>query len=538
MNADASQPYTPPDYVAALDLDCDPFQDRHEARFFYADPALMQRLDLLQHLTRFSEQLLYVRAPAGAGKTMLRQQLQLRAAEHWRLCQLDGAAVNTAAELYVQLSHCYPDAAAENTEHFGSDLIHYCLGLQQVGQLAVLVIDNAERLPAPVLEALLGLARSPAETLKALRILIFATPELDPTLQSLSLKSPGESLVHTLDLPPFDEQQSAAYLMYQLAIAGYSGDSPFSATEVRAMHKTAGGRPGELNRLAHETLLEQGLQRAAARRPAGPSRSRRGRWLTGFALLAVAGIAIGLWQLDTRAPALPGLEEQTLQLPPANPLAAGTDTPAPGPDPATPSPPDTESVSEPADPAQAPAAGETPALEAELSPAVPAPSVGETPAEAPAAPAPEAAEPEPPAPREQATAPAPEPPAAQAAPAQTQTEAAPAAAARTRASTDTDSTPAPDWLADQPADHYTLQLLGARDPETVERFLARHGDEAKLHAIHTWRKAAAWHIVVTGSYPDRAAATAARGALPAALRQLQPWPRRFDQIRAELPPAE
>lgn len=540
MNADASQPDSAPDYVAALDLDCDPFQDRHEARFFYADPALMQRLDLLQHLTRFSEQLLYVRAPAGAGKTMLRQQLQLRAAEHWRLCELDGTAVNTPAELYVQLSHCYPDAAAENTEHFGSDLIHYCLGLQQSGQLAVLVIDNAEHLPAPVLEALLGLARSPAETLKALRVLIFATPELDPTLQSLSLKSPGESLVHTLDLPPFDEQQSAAYLMYQLAIAGYSGDSPFSATEVRAMHKAACGRPGELNRLARETLLEQGLQRAA-RRPAGPSRSRRGRWLTGLALVAAAGIAIGVWQLGIRTPALPGLEEQTVQLPPANPLAAGADTPDPAPDPATATRPDTESLSEPPDPAQAPAADAAPAPDAEPSPALPTRQVQETPAaEAPPSPAPEPTEPEPPAPREQAPAEAEPPgeeapaPAAPAVPTQPQADSAPADAVRPPAA----PAPAPDWLADQPAEHYTLQLLGARDPETVERFLARHGDEAELHAIRTWRKAAAWHIVVTGSYPDRAAATAARGALPAALRQLQPWPRRFDQIRAELPPAE
>ncbi|MAT64440.1 MAG: hypothetical protein CMN57_02200 [Gammaproteobacteria bacterium] len=538
MNAEASQPDTPPDYVAALDLDCDPFQDRHEARFFYADPALMQRLDLLQHLTRFSEQLLYVRAPAGAGKTMLRQQLQLRAAEHWRLCQLDGAAVNTPAELYVQLSHCYPDAAAENTEHFGSDLIHYCLGLQQSGQLAVLVIDNAERLPAPVLEALLGLARSPAETLKALRILVFATPELDPTLQSLSLKSPGESLVHILDLPPFDEQQSAAYLMYQLAIAGYSGDSPFSATEVRAMHKTAGGRPGELNRLARETLLEQGLQRATARRPAGPSRSRRGRWLTGFALAAAAGIALGLWQLGSRAPALPDLEEQTVQLPPANPLAAGADTPDPDPDPATPSRSDPQSPSEPPEPAQAPAVGAAPTLDTGPSPALPAPPARETPAEAPPSPTAEPSEPDTPTPPEQAPAEAEAPTGPAPAPAEPVAPSQPQAASAPADTVTTPAAQAPDWLADQPADHYTLQLLGARDPETVERFLARHGDQAELHAIRTWRKDAAWHIVVTGSYPDRAAATTARAALPAALRQLQPWPRRFDQIRAELPPAE
>lgn len=529
MNREAGQQNLQPDYVAALNLDTDPFQDRHEPRFFYADPVLMQRLDLLQHLTRFSEQLLYVRAPEGAGKTMLLHQLRLRAADNWHTCQLDAAALGSPADLYVQLSRCFPDAAAENTEHFGSDLIHYCLGLQQSGQLAVLVIDDAERLPGPVLEALLGLARSPAETLKALRILVFATPALDTNLQSLALSSPGDALVHTLDLPPFDEQQSAAYLMYRLAIAGYSGDSPFSATEVRAMHKTAAGRPGELNRLARETLLEQNQQRAGQRHAAGSGHRpwRRAR-IAGVALTAAALIVGGFWYLGSRAPELPLLSEETVQLPPANPLAPPADTPLahsdPEPDtrpPDAPGPSGTDAVPAP------PALSQAPDM-----PEPAAPTATPEPTQEPAPePAPAAATPERPA--------AADSPAATAAPETKLPEApeetaGPAASAEAEAATP--SPKAPDWLADQPDGHYTLQLLGAREPVTVERFLARHGERAELHPIRTWRGDAAWHIVVTGSYPDRTAATAALAALPETLRKLQPWPRRFEQIRAELPP--
>lgn len=532
MNRDVAQQALPPDYVAALNLDTDPFQDRHELRFFYADPVLMQRLDLLQHLTRFSEQLLYVRAPEGAGKTMLLHQLRLRAADNWHTCQLDAAAMASPAELYVQLSRCFPDAAAENTEHFGSDLIHYCLGLQQSGQLAVLVIDDAERLPGPVFEALLGLARSPAETLKALRILVFATPALDTTLQSLVLSSPGDALVHTLDLPPFDEQQSAAYLMYRLAIAGYSGDSPFSATEVRAMHKTAAGRPGELNRLARETLLEQNPQRAGQRAAAGSGRRpRRGVRVAGTALTVAALIVGGFWYLANRAPELPLLSEQTVQLPPANSLAPPADTPPavgdPEPDTRPPETPDRSGTDAAPVPQALPQAPDMPEPEA---PADEPASIPE-PTPEPAPDAPEAADPERPAAAGSPAATATPEEDVPEAPRETAEPAAPAEADATAA-----PPAAPDWLTAQPDGHYTLQLLGAREPETVERFLARHGERAELHSIRTWRGDAAWHIVVTGSYPDRSAATAALAALPETLRKLQPWPRRFEQIRAELPP--
>lgn len=524
----------PPDYVAAFGLDSDPFQERHEARFFYADPALMQRLDLLQHLTRFSEQLLYVRAPEGAGKTMLSHQLRLRAADHWRLCQLDGASLGSPAELYVQLSRCYPDAAAENTEHFGSDLVHYCLGLQQSGQLAVLVIDAAERLSAPVLEALLNLAQSPTETLKALRILLFAGPELQPTLQSLALESPGDALVHTLDLPPFDEQQSAAYLMYRLAIAGYSGDSPFSATEVRAMHKSAAGRPGALNALARDTLLEQVQRRSLSRRaPADRPHRRRWPWVAGLSLAALAVLAVGWWQLASREPGLPLVRDHGVTLPPANPLAGPGDIPGqPAQAEAEPEAPDTPIASETtaapvvdSAPEQAP-----PELPTVTGKAPAAPSGAATQPDSEAATPPETQPGEVPG-----AAPSPEPPADTPSPAPATPGEAPPAKTDTETSAQIPAQPA-DWLDRQPDGHYTLQLLGAREPATVESFLNRHGEHVELHPVRTWREEAAWHIIITGSYPDRAAAAAAIEALPAALRQLQPWPRRFEQIRDELPP--
>ncbi len=62
--------------------------------------------------------------------------------------------------------------------------------------------------------------------------------------------------------------------MFRLAAAGYSGECPFSLTEIRALHKSTAGVPGKLNIQAHELLLEHAGRIALRKQVATPS-SRR-----------------------------------------------------------------------------------------------------------------------------------------------------------------------------------------------------------------------------------------------------------------------
>ncbi|HEY9197773.1 MAG TPA: hypothetical protein VIR60_00315, partial [Gammaproteobacteria bacterium] len=88
MSAPAPQPN--PDYLTGLGLQRAPFLDQIDDRFFYADPMLVQRLDLLQHLAQFGDMLLGVSGPAGSGKSTLLQQILLRGGTTWRGCRLNG----------------------------------------------------------------------------------------------------------------------------------------------------------------------------------------------------------------------------------------------------------------------------------------------------------------------------------------------------------------------------------------------------------------------------------------------------------------
>jgi DamX protein len=87
------------------------------------------------------------------------------------------------------------------------------------------------------------------------------------------------------------------------------------------------------------------------------------------------------------------------------------------------------------------------------------------------------------------------------------------------------------WLESRSPEHYTLQLVAARDRDAVQRFVARHGIKAPYAIFERRLDGRPWYALVAGDYPDRAAALRARDALPAGIRAADVWPRTFASIR-------
>lgn len=559
-----------PDYLATLRLERAPFLDQPDDRFFYADPVLLQRLDLLQHLTRFGDMLIGVIGPDGAGKTTLLQQFLLRGGHGWRLCRLDGTRITQPAELFDSLAECLGLPPGQDVERARAGLLRHCQGLQQGGQLAVAVIDDAQRLPDTVLRALFSLGGSSDETLKAIRIVMFGDEDLERRLIDIGLHRPQQPLLHRLDVPRFDEQQAASYLMYRLAVAGYSGDCPFSLTEIRAIHKAADGRPGRLNVLAHETLMERAQRIAARNRPDSAPiprpTTRRPAWMMvglGALILAAGGTYLLMdtgRESDPSAPAdtpalalnlppepLPPIDtdQQTAADGPGEPPPAGPPERAvPEPEPAPPADPDMAAAPPAAQPAARPEA-ETEAA-AEAAPTA-APPTGTSPPAAEAVP-----------PSTVAPAPASETADSQAAP---PTEAAPAVAAPAEESAEAPVTSAPalpppaasvappevhaaarptgdmlreDWVLARPGTRFTLQLLGVRNETALQDYVARQTLPPPVAHFRTKYKGGDWHVLVQGDYASLDDARTAIGSLPAAVRKAKPWPRSFASIQADL----
>ena len=88
------------------------------------------------------------------------------------------------------------------------------------------------------------------------------------------------------------------------------------------------------------------------------------------------------------------------------------------------------------------------------------------------------------------------------------------------------------WLLQQPPNTYTLQLLGTASEQALINFAKRHQIEDQSAYFSTSRDGRPWFSLVYGAYPDSVSARSAAKALPAALRGLNPWSRRFQDIQA------
>ncbi len=90
------------------------------------------------------------------------------------------------------------------------------------------------------------------------------------------------------------------------------------------------------------------------------------------------------------------------------------------------------------------------------------------------------------------------------------------------------------WLSRQPPHLYTLQLLATANRDALLAFVSRHKLHAQAAYLSERRNDRPWYTLLYGLYPDRRAAVKAAAALPRAVRELKPWPRRVGVLQARL----
>ncbi len=474
----------------------------------FETPERAARQQLVAHLLRNAEQPIYLRGPAGAGKTHFCQRLADDLGGEFAVVRLIGTP-----DLDV------PAAVQARLRAAGG-------GERSTDERLLLVVDDADALSALAVDMLYQSHREGAQLLLCGR-----GERLPPT---------GPVGLHLIDLPPFSQQQALAFLAARDPGLG----ERLGPVGLARFCREAGGWPGR--------LLDPGAQvETPRRRGAAQDAGRLMFWGGGVLLIGLTLVV--LWQQDavnawltgtpgqSDAAVPPRKGAQTLVLPPlvpqaSLPLAMGPDLPTERPilvDVPTPTAAPEElgtvvattaEVVEPAMPLDLQEPAAEPALMGEgesLAGALP-----DLPAAASAEPAPPAAEVVP-APA-LASEPVPEPAAVEAtAPVAAVTPAPPAAPASVAAPP---ALPGAAWLQAQPVAHYTLQLLGARDLVAIRRFVKSHSLQGDYAVAVRDRGGAPWYSLLYGSFADRDAALRQKAALPG-LPVKDAWPRRFSDVR-------
>jgi len=247
-----------PDYLNSYGLREAPFSRIHQDNFLYLDAERAQRLHELQQMTQDSNLLLIVQGERGSGKTSLLRRFISQAQDEWCICMISANTMMDAEQLLFQAAQGFGlNQLPQDSTQLQELLYARVATLHHDNQIPILVIDDAHELPRDALLTIFTLADTCVDEENLLRIILFCEPQIEKILGATDVKALRERITHTLEIPPLDEESTAEYLKHRLAVAGFTGGSPFSPMMIRRIYRASHGLPGVINELAHETL-EQG----------------------------------------------------------------------------------------------------------------------------------------------------------------------------------------------------------------------------------------------------------------------------------------
>lgn len=268
-------------------------------------------LNLLRVALGEGEGFIKVTGEVGTGKTLLcRALLNELESSQYQVAWLPNPTLTPMALRQALAQELHIAAVADLDNHGLLSALHRRLiALAGQGKSTVLLIDEAQALPAATLEALRLLTNLETEHSKLLQVVLFGQPELDATLAREDFRQLRQRITFSYRLRPLDVSDATRYLQERLTVAGYRGEPLFNTAAVRLLVRGSGGVPRLLNILANKCLMVaygEGSRRVLTRhvrralddtegaRPFWRCASRRFGWPLAVGCLSLAMIA-GAW---------------------------------------------------------------------------------------------------------------------------------------------------------------------------------------------------------------------------------------------------
>ena len=224
-------------YKSALDLNLDPFSSDSDLSFLYEYESLEQSFAMLNNLIQSTEIIVLVLGENGSGKTLLLNRYLKSSKAGWKTSRI---RIHPVAE------KIQPDLFKE--------MDSYPAHILKDSSDPIIMIDDAHTLDKQQLQFLLQNARSSDDSKNVKRFVLFGEPGLNEMLSELEDALHTNISISKIFLPPLTREETAGYLNYRLAVAGYVGKNAFPASAVKQIHRSSEGLPGRINALAVEFL--------------------------------------------------------------------------------------------------------------------------------------------------------------------------------------------------------------------------------------------------------------------------------------------
>ncbi|HEX4003364.1 MAG TPA: AAA family ATPase [Candidatus Acidoferrales bacterium] len=257
-----------PAFVRYFGLRENPFRTTSDPRYLLLTNQTRQALDGLLCGIDARVGLLVLTGEVGAGKTVLLNSL-LEALRHRGTprafifnSHLD---IDDLFEMVLADFGAPPDAATHTKPLVR--LQRLLLDCYRTNSNAVLIIDEAQGLKLEVLEAIRMLLNMEPGGEKLVQIVLAGQPEFDTKINLPELRQLRQRVAVRYRLGALSLEETCLYIEHRLCVAGSTGECPFEAESLAAIHYYARGTPRVINALCEQALMKACAERM---RPVAP----------------------------------------------------------------------------------------------------------------------------------------------------------------------------------------------------------------------------------------------------------------------------
>lgn len=246
-----------------------PFSLTPDPHYYFRSRSHARAFDSLAFSLRRRERFVLVTGDAGLGKSTLCRAVSEQMGHRLRTSLLPNPLLSPEDVLRLMLEDfgaSLPHAAQENDlppSRFAlrKQLYEHLYGMGAAQHGPALVVDDAHRLPSPVVAELLSLAGQEREG-KALISVVLVAHAVEVGRGTLAVRLLDQKVSSRVRLLALEREECSAYVTHRLHTAGAAAHVTFSARALDLVYRLSGGVPRLINLLCDGALHECALVRA------------------------------------------------------------------------------------------------------------------------------------------------------------------------------------------------------------------------------------------------------------------------------------